>query len=387
VRVAVGQPEERVAVGQPEERVAVGEGDRVRVLVASPLEAEHAARIEATDPRVSVLYEPDLLPVPRYPADHTGVPRALSAAGLGRWSSLRALADVSFDFDWQAPAEMAGNCPRLRWVQGTSAGIGGFLERTGLARTSLVFTTASGVHGTPLAEFTLLGLLHFAKGMPELARWQEQRHWERHAGRQVAGSRALLVGLGGVGRAVARLLAAAGVEVVGAGRTERGRSQDGRSQRGRSQHGRSQHGRDVPGVACFVAVQQIGRVLPEVDALVLACPLTGQTRHLIGERELALLRPGAVVVNIGRGQVIDEDALIAALRGGHLGGACLDVFATEPLPASSPLWEMDNVIISPHSAATVAAENGLLTDLFTDNLRRWLDGLPLRNVFDRAAGY
>jgi glyoxylate/hydroxypyruvate reductase len=362
--------------------VGAGGVSRVTILVASPLEAEHAARIEATDPRVSVLYEPGLLPVPRYPADHTGVPRALSAAGLDRWSSLRAQADVSFDFDWQAPAEMARNCPRLRWVQGTSAGIGGFLERTGLARSSLVFTTASGVHGTPLAEFTLLGLLHFAKGGPELARWQQERHWERHAGRQVAGSRALLVGLGGVGRAVARLLAAAGVQVVGAGRTE-----CGGSQHGRSQHGRSQHGRDVPGVASYVSVQQIGRVLPDVDALVLACPLTRQTRHLIGERELALLRPGAVVVNISRGQVIDEDALIAALRSGHLGGACLDVFATEPLPASSPLWGMANVIISPHSASTVAAENGLLTELFTDNLRRWLDGRPLRNVYDRAAGY
>lgn len=339
----------------------------MRVLVASPLEPEHAARIEAADPRVSVLYEPDLLPVPRYPADHTGVSRALSAAQLDRWSSLREQADVSFDFDWQAPAEMARNCPRLRWVQGTSAGIGGFLDRTGLAATSLVFTTASGVHGTPLAEFTLLGLLHFAKRGPELVRWKEQRHWQRNAGRQVAGSSALLVGLGGVGQAVAGLLSAAGVEIVGAGRTRRNR--------------------DVPGVASYVPVEQIGQVLPDVDALVLACPLTDQTRHLIGERELALMRPGAVVVNISRGQVIDEDALIAALSAGYLGGACLDVFATEPLPASSPLWGMANVIISPHSASTVAAENRLLTDLFTENLQRWLAGLPLRNVYDRAAGY
>jgi glyoxylate/hydroxypyruvate reductase len=347
--------------------VGAGGVNRVNILVASPLEPEHAARIEAADPLVSVLYEPDLLPAPRYPADHNGVPRALSEAGLDRWSSLRAQADVSFDFDWQAPADMARNCPRLRWVQGTSAGIGGFLERTGLVHTPLVFTTASGVHGTPLAEFTLLGLLHFAKGGPVLARWQEQRHWQRHAGRQVAGSRALLVGLGGVGRAVAGLLSAAGVQVTGAARTH--------------------HGRDVPGVAAYVPVEQISRVLPDVDALVLACPLTEQTRHLIGERELALLPPGAVVMNIGRGPVVDEDALIAALSSGHLGGACLDVFATEPLPASSPLWGMANVIISPHSASTVAAENSLLTDLFTDNLRRWLDGRPLRNVYDRAAGY
>jgi glyoxylate/hydroxypyruvate reductase len=392
--------------------VGAGGVNRVNILVASPLEPEHAARIEATDPRVSVLYEPDLLPVPRYPADHTGVPRALSAAELDRWSSLRSQADVSFDFDWQAPAEIPRNCPRLRWVQGTSAGIGGFLERTGLVRTSLVFTTASGVHGTPLAEFTLLGLLHFAKGMPELDRWKEQRHWQRYAGRQVAGSSALVIGLGGVGRAVAGLLSAAGVQVTGAGRTERGRTDHGRTDHGRADHGRTDHGRtdhgraddgradhgrtdhgrtdqgrDVPGVASYVPVDRIDRVLPDVDALVLACPLTERTRGLIGERELALMRPGAVVVNISRGPVIDEDALIAALNGGHLGGACLDVFATEPLPASSPLWGMPNVIISPHSAATVAAENGLLTDLFTDNLQRWLAGQPLRNVFDRAAGY
>jgi phosphoglycerate dehydrogenase-like enzyme len=124
-----------------------------------------------------------------------------------------------------------------------------------------------------------------------------------------------------------------------------------------------------------------------MDALVLACPLTERTRGLIGAAELALLPPGAVLVNISRGPVVDEEALVSALRSGHLGGACLDVFATEPLPAGSPLWDMPNVIISPHSAATVAAENNLLTDLFIDNLRRWLAGRPLRNVYDRAAGY
>src|SRR6266480_1665797 len=238
--------------------------DQLRVLIASPLEPRHVARIEAADPRVSVLYEPGLLPVPRYLADHTGVPRALSAAELGTWATLREQADVSFDFDWQAPADMAANCPRLRWVQATSAGIGGFLDRTGLAGTGLVFTTAAGVHGVPLAEFALLGLLYFAKGMPALAEAKAARDWQRYAGSQVAGSRALLVGLGGAGRAVARLLAAAGVEVCGAGRP--GRSYD------------------VPGVTGYVASDQIHRVLPEVDAVVLACPLTGQTPGLPANR-------------------------------------------------------------------------------------------------------
>ena len=256
------------------------------------------ARIEAADPRVSVLYEPGLLPVPRYPADHTGVARELSAAELGAWAALRRQADVSFDFDWQAPADMAANCPRLRWVQATSAGIGGFLDRTGLAGTGLVFTTAAGVHGVPLAEFALLGLLYFAKGMPALADAKAARRWQRYAGSQVAGSRALLVGLGGAGRAVARLLAAAGVEVCGAGRPG--------------------HRYDVPGVASYVASDQLHQVLPEVDALVLACPLTEQTRGLIGAAELALMRQGSVLVNISRGPVVDEEALVSALQAGHL---------------------------------------------------------------------
>src|SRR5215469_10125058 len=152
----------------------------LNVLIASPLEAEHANRIAAADARVNLLYEPDLLPVPGYPSDHVGTARELDAGGLARWATVRREADVSFDFDWQAPAEIPANSPRLRWIQGTSAGIGGLLDRTGLIKTPIVFTTASGVHGVPLAEFALLGLLHFAKGMPRLARWQQAKHWERH---------------------------------------------------------------------------------------------------------------------------------------------------------------------------------------------------------------
>ena len=339
----------------------------LNVLIASPLEAEHASRIAAADPRVNLLYEPELLPVPRYPCDHTGTLPDLDATALARWAALRAAADISFDFDWHAPDEIDVNCPRLRWIQGTSAGIGGLLDRTGLVKTSIVFTTAAGVHGAPLAEFALLGLLHFAKGMPRLARQQAARYWERHAMTLLRGSRVLLVGLGGVGREVARMLAAVGVEVCGAGRP-----------------GRSYQ---VPGISHYVPDTRISDVLGSVDALILTCPLTERTHHLISSRELALLRPGSVLVNLSRGQVIDEGALIEALAAGRLGGACLDVFEIEPLPSDSPLWAMDNVLISPHSASTVAAENRLLTDLFIDNIGRWLAGEPLRNVFNKEAGY
>ncbi len=341
--------------------------DPVNVLIASPLEAEHVARIEVADDRLRLLYAPDLLPVPRYQCDHTGVPRDLTAADADRWARLREQADVSLDFDWQDPAAMPKHCPHLRWVQGTSAGIGGFLERTGLVGSDLVFTTAAGVHATPLAEFTLYGLLHFVKDMPTLARWQRQQHWQRHTSGVLAGSTAVVVGLGSIGREVCRLLSAVGVTVHGCGRP--GRSYD------------------VPGVSRYTDTSHLRELLPHASALILACPLTEQTAGLIGAAELAALPPGAVVVNVSRGAVIDEPALVSALTSGHVGGACLDVFATEPLPLSSPLWAMDNVIVSPHSAATATAENRLITDLFIDNLRRFMAGGPLRNVYDRVAGY
>jgi glyoxylate/hydroxypyruvate reductase len=341
--------------------------DAVRVLIATPLEPELVDRIAAVDPAVQVLYEPGLLPRPRFDADHTGTRPDLTAADLDRWAALRRQADVSFDFDWLDPAGLPANCPRLRWVQATSAGIGGFLERTGLVSSDLVFTTAAGVHGTPLAEFALLGLLYFAKGLPQLSAWQAEHRWERFTSTQLAGQRAILVGLGGIGRSVAGLLSAAGVQVCGVGRP--GRSYD------------------IAALSSYVGSDQLDDVLPSADALILACPLTEQTAGLIGARQLDLLPRGAVLVNVSRGGVVDQDAMIDALRRGQLAGAFLDVFTPEPLPADSPLWAMPNVVVSPHSASTVAAENGLITDLFCDNLRRWLDGRELRNVYDRAAGY
>ncbi|PZG47002.1 D-2-hydroxyacid dehydrogenase [Spongiactinospora gelatinilytica] len=339
----------------------------LKVLIASPLEAEHVKTIAATDPRVEVLHEPDLLPTPRYTADHVGVRPGLAEPELRRWRDLLAQADISFDFDWWEPARMPANCPELRWVQATSAGIGQFVDRHGLAGSDLVFTTAAGTHAGPLAEFALMGVLHFVKGVPDLRRWQARRHWERYTTRSLAGSRVVVVGLGGIGRRVAEVFAALSARVVGVGRP--GREYD------------------VPGLAEARSFTEIREALTGADALVLACPLTDETRGLIGLAELAALAPGAVVVNIARGPVIDEPALVDALSSGRLGGACLDVFAEEPLPARSPLWAMDNVIVSPHSASTVDAENALLTELFTDNLRRWLAGRPLRNVFDREKGY
>jgi phosphoglycerate dehydrogenase-like enzyme len=341
--------------------------DTLTIVIGSYLEPDLVGRIRAAQPAARVIYEPDLLPAPRYRCDHSAPPRDLSAADLERWRALTAQADVFFDFDWLDPAGMAARDPRLRWIQATSAGIGASMRRTGLDRAPVTVTTAAGIHAVPLAEFALAGALHFIKGLPELRRRQQARNWEQYTTRQLAGERALVVGLGGMGRQVVATFAALGVEVIGLGR-------DGRAY-------------DVPGLRRVIYRHDLEAELPDVGILILCCPLTPQTRWLIGREQLALLPPRAVFVNIARGEVVDSGALIEALAASRLAGACLDVVAPEPLPPDSPLWEMDNVLISPHSASTVATENARLTDLFLDNLDRFTSGQPLRNRYDPQRGY
>ena len=341
--------------------------DPTTVVIASPLAAELVERIRDVDrERLHVHHEPDLLPRARFAADHDGIKPDLDPAGLDRWLEILRSADVLFDLDWYAPADMPKNAPRLRWVQTTKSGIGESLRGLGLDRTEIVFTNAAGVHGVPLAEFAALGLLYLYKDVPRMRDEQAERSWRPSVARVLSGSRVLLVGLGGLGRQVATVLAGLGVEVWGFRRTD---------------------ATAPAGVARTIDPAGFRDALGEVDALVIACPYTAETHHLIGAAELAALPAGAYVVNIARGAIIDEPALIAALASGRLGGAALDVFETEPLPKDSPLWAMQNVLVSPHRASVVDRENPLIVDLFVDNLGRYLDGRPLRNVYDRDRGY
>jgi len=360
-----GQQENRAGAGRDERGPAAGP---LTVLVASPLEPELVERIRAGEPeRVRVIFEPALLPEPRYVADHKGRVRELGPEERARWLAHLASADVLFDFDWLDEAALPRNAPRLRWVQATSAGIGERLRRTGLDASDIRFTTAAGVHGSSLAEFVILGLLYFYRDVPRLLRMQAAHHWERFTNTELAGRRVLLVGLGGVGRTIARRLAALDLEVWGVRR--------------------SAEGPPPEGVARLLSFDDLRSALGEVDALVLACPLTERTHRLIGEAELAALAPHAILINVARGPVVDEAAMTQALAGGRLGGAVLDVAEVEPLPADSPLWGLPNVLISPHSASTVERENERIVDLFIENLRRWLDDRPLVNRFERERGY
>jgi phosphoglycerate dehydrogenase-like enzyme len=262
---------------------------------------------------------------------------------------------------------MTERAPNLRWVQATSAGIGAVMQRTGLDRTALVVTTAAGIHAAPLAEFALMGALYFVKGVPMLYARQREHHWERYTTRELKGLRALVVGLGHVGREIAKDFSALGVDVTGLGR--------------------SGVTYDVPGLSRIIDRDALDATLATTDIVVLAAPLTEETDNLIGARELGLLPTHAVLINVGRGQLVDEDSLADALTRGALAGACLDVFREEPLPTSSPLWDLENVIVSPHSASTVATENRDLVDLFLANLDRWRRGEALQNLYDTRRGY
>ena len=341
---------------------------RVPVLIASWIDRKHADRIAAAEPeRIELNYEPELLPPPRYEADHYAPPRNLTEEQRHRWRALWGRAVVSLDFDWDQPAEMRTNAPNLRWIQATGSGIGPLVAKTGLADSPVRITNAAGIHAQPLAEFVLMSALHFVKEMPRLMKWKRERHWERFCGHELAGSTMVLIGLGKVGGRIAQLSAALGVKVVG--------------------HRRSGEGVKPAGVVRIVDGNALDEALPNADLLVIAAPATSETKKLIDRRRLELLPSRAVVVNVGRGSVIDEAALIDLLAAGRIRGAALDVFAEEPLPPDSPLWELPNVIISPHSASTVVHENDRIVDLFIENLGRFLDDRPLVNEFDRGRLY
>lgn len=340
----------------------------LNVVIGSYLEPEYIRQIEAVDPRICVLYAPELLGKPRYVADHTA-PIVRTPAQEKAWHALLAQADILFDFDRATVDRLAQLAPNLKWLQATSAGIGQLVKKAGLVETSIIFTTASGVHAVPLAEYCLTAMLMFTKLAFHLMAEKERKHWERYCAGQLRGQTVAVIGLGQVGREVARLARAVGMSVTGVKRTLEGFS-----------------AADVH-VDQLYALTDLHAMLADADFVVLIVPHTAETEGLIGARELAAMKRGAVLINIARGDVVDEAALIEALQSGHLGGAALDVFTVEPLPADSPLWTMPNVLISPHSASTAGNENEKIVALFCDNLRRFLDGQPLRNVLDKERLY
>jgi phosphoglycerate dehydrogenase-like enzyme len=276
----------------------------------------------------------------------------------------------------------AGQAPNLRWVQAHFAGVNRWLGHPALQGVTL--TTASGVHAVRMGEYVTQMLLAFAHQMPRLWRAQAAREWAKDwandAFRELRGATLAVVGYGSIGREAARQARALGMRVL-ASKRDPTRTADP----GWSVPGTGDPRGELP--ERFYGPADWHAMLAEADYVLVSAPLTPGTKHLMDHAALKAMRPGAVLINVARGDLVDEAALIEELTNGRLGGAALDVFAQEPLPAESPLWTLPNVILTPHIAGLTPAYNERALALFAENLRRYAAGDSLLNAVDQTAGY
>jgi phosphoglycerate dehydrogenase-like enzyme len=344
--------------------------ETVGVLVNLPLETEYIKAIEAIDARVQVLcvYEPQ--------SEDTPAPDDADSEGTNAWrevtgeelDALVVQAEIYLGFRF--PIEWLERSPRLKWVQLASAGSDHML-RAGLfdRRPDLLLTTASGVHEVPISEHIVAMILHFSRGFNVAVRNQPAHKWERYRPTEANGASVCILGYGPIGRRAATLCKALRMKVIVV---------------------RASLSEQSPGdgtVERFYPISDLNVALAEADYVVVAAPRTAKSEKMIGPEQFDAMKPGAVLVNISRGALVDEMALVEALREGKIRGAGLDVFQEEPLPESSPLWDMPNVLITPHNAGANPNYNRRFTELFCDNLARYLRGEPLRNRVEVERGY
>ncbi len=345
------------------------------IFISTPLEDDQVVRIiAAAEGRATVVHEPDLLPPIRYVADHKGSADFVRTPEQRvRWKARLTEADFLWDIPALDSVPMSSTewAPKLKWVQTTSSGVGPIIEKSGLAKSDVIISTAKGIHAEPLSEFVLLAILMHVKRLRHLQSEQTAHRWQRYCGEALAGKTVAIVGAGEVGHRVAQVCKFMGMRVLAMSRSLT--PSEGQA-------------RGYDGV---FSRNQLAEVFAEADAIVLAVPHTPETERMIDAEILAAMKSDAILVNIARGQVVDETALIDAVQNDRIGFAALDVAQTEPLPANSPLWDHPNVLISPHSASTVTDENRKITDIFIHNLKCLLDDRPgnMKNVFDKSQLY
>jgi phosphoglycerate dehydrogenase-like enzyme len=288
-------------------------------------------------------------------------------------AALEAVRGAEVYLGFGVPADLLRAGAGLRWVHSGAAGVGTALTPDMLER-DILFTNSAGIHGPPVAETVLAYVLHFARGLDHALTAQRTGSWEAGLGaedspvRELGHSTVGVVGVGGIGREVARRALALGARVVGTRR-------------------RPAPVEGVDGIELLTGPGSLRRLLETSDYVVLTLPETPGTRGMIGAEEIAAMRRSAVLVNVARGGLVDEDALLAALSAGRLRGAALDVFSAEPLPADHPLREAPNLLITPHTSAYSHHFWDREEALIVENIRRYVDGAALLNVVDKEAGY
>jgi phosphoglycerate dehydrogenase-like enzyme len=338
--------------------------DNIHVLMTLHFTEDLLQQLEAVSPRLRITQQPC--------SDVADVAGALAAHP-----------DTEVLYAFGVPADALALAPRLRWVQLHSAGADHLLGLP-IMHNDVLLTTSSGIHATPIAEYVLASMLAHRW---QVARWtgcQRERlwppdRWSLYARPELRASTLGIVGYGSIGREVGRLAQAFGMHVLAMGRSP------STAERGYAVPGTGDPQGTIP--ERFYSPAALREMLHECDYVVISLPLTPATTHLIGEGELRAMKPSAYLVNISRGAIVDEAALVRALREGWIAGAGLDVFEREPLPAESPLWELESALISPHVAGYSPHYDERATALFADNLRRYLAGEPLLNLVDKKAGY
>jgi phosphoglycerate dehydrogenase-like enzyme len=328
---------------------------QVNVFVTTNISEKNLERIANADPGVNLTSVAALCK-----SERNG-----DADAMAKLNALLPQAKVAFGLKF--PDAMIARAPNLKWIQVFLAGIDGFKAK-GLLPDHIVFTKTAGIQSAAMAESIMTRMLMFAKQMPTYFRQKLTKTWERAESITLSGKTLGILGLGSVGKELARLAKAFGMNVIA-------------NRRSATKVGQAQN------VDTLLPSSQLHQLLKESDFVALTLPLTPDTELMIGAKEFEVMKNNAYIINISRGQIIDEGALIEALESKQIAGAGLDVFEVEPLPQNSKLWDMANVIISSHVAASMDGYPELATGLFCENLKRYIAGKKLLNMVDKKTGY